>query len=691
MKNKKGFTLIELLAVIVILAVIMVIAVPKILDIIESSRRKAFENSANLIAKAATLKYANDFLNQGIQHRIYSFENGDYKEGSPKLNFKGEMPNSGDVLLSNTGKVALAIVSNNKKWCAKKTYSDAEAKVTDYEEGKCGLEVDDIVIGEEGKSTPTYACSNISTYKGEDLKIETPDEDGFYVNSDYKIYIDNDSNEAAIYDYTGPSSDSVDILIPKTINGVPITTISGTTFNNKQFKSVTISPNIKKINGGSFSHSIIGKINMDYAVGLIDVGGFSDVTTNSELVIACSPSATKLSNMNNYNGPKLTIENLSNLENIDSSILNIGELVIDNVGISSLPNFSSSKIGKVTLKNLENLEKIGESSQRYFSNIGLSELTIENLPNLTEICDYVFFANPDFSKLTMKNLPKLETIKDSAFSRNKLTSVDFSGMPNLKRIEANAFSYSNITTLDFTPLKDLNYIGENAFLLNDSSNTRHEYIDFSGIGKNGTIELVLNGGFNTVNKVNFTEMDDTTFINSFINSAAISGGINEVILKNSKITNINMSDLRSVKKFDIVGCNDLETIDIKANLTELNLSNLENLTSLKITSQLTQPLKLEDQQSIKFKNNPKLATLEMMGFYVENLDLSPLTALNKATLYGYYKKLRVPANITDINAPATNGLTTCIQIDGDSSRFNETFQSKFYAPRDAVDSTCTFD
>ena len=42
MKNKKGFTLIELLAVIVILAIIMVVAVPKILDIIENSRKRAF-------------------------------------------------------------------------------------------------------------------------------------------------------------------------------------------------------------------------------------------------------------------------------------------------------------------------------------------------------------------------------------------------------------------------------------------------------------------------------------------------------------------------------------------------------------------------------------------------------------------------------------------------------------------------
>ena len=40
MKKEKGFTLIELLAVIVLLAILMVIAVPKILNVIENSRKR---------------------------------------------------------------------------------------------------------------------------------------------------------------------------------------------------------------------------------------------------------------------------------------------------------------------------------------------------------------------------------------------------------------------------------------------------------------------------------------------------------------------------------------------------------------------------------------------------------------------------------------------------------------------------
>ena len=52
MKKEKGFTLIELLAVIVILAILMVIAVPKILNVIENSKKSAAESSIKLVKDA---------------------------------------------------------------------------------------------------------------------------------------------------------------------------------------------------------------------------------------------------------------------------------------------------------------------------------------------------------------------------------------------------------------------------------------------------------------------------------------------------------------------------------------------------------------------------------------------------------------------------------------------------------------
>ena len=48
-KKKKTFTLIELLAVIIILAVILVISIPRILDVIDESKKDLFKTSEQLI------------------------------------------------------------------------------------------------------------------------------------------------------------------------------------------------------------------------------------------------------------------------------------------------------------------------------------------------------------------------------------------------------------------------------------------------------------------------------------------------------------------------------------------------------------------------------------------------------------------------------------------------------------------
>ena len=50
---KNGFTLVELLAVIVILAIVLVIAVPKVMSVIEDSKKATLESTAKMIASSA--------------------------------------------------------------------------------------------------------------------------------------------------------------------------------------------------------------------------------------------------------------------------------------------------------------------------------------------------------------------------------------------------------------------------------------------------------------------------------------------------------------------------------------------------------------------------------------------------------------------------------------------------------------
>ena len=62
-KKKNAFTLIELLAVIVILAVILVIAIPRILDVIEESKKDSIKSSARMIINSAEKKNMIDKVN----------------------------------------------------------------------------------------------------------------------------------------------------------------------------------------------------------------------------------------------------------------------------------------------------------------------------------------------------------------------------------------------------------------------------------------------------------------------------------------------------------------------------------------------------------------------------------------------------------------------------------------------------
>ena len=53
MKEKKGFSLVELLAVIVVLAMLLAIVVPKVMVIIQDSRKGTLETKVKMIAAAA--------------------------------------------------------------------------------------------------------------------------------------------------------------------------------------------------------------------------------------------------------------------------------------------------------------------------------------------------------------------------------------------------------------------------------------------------------------------------------------------------------------------------------------------------------------------------------------------------------------------------------------------------------------
>ena len=168
MKKRNAFTLIELLAVIVILAVILVIAIPRILDVIETSKKDSFKNSAQLIADSAEKKKVSDKLlgkDEEITCKdVAKINDEDY--ASCKISFDSE----GNAKVSITGKGkfdGLKITNGTKE----------------------NAEVKEITKPTYGMKATEY-ITNLLEYDGEGLKIDnTPDQNIRYYGSNPNNYV----------------------------------------------------------------------------------------------------------------------------------------------------------------------------------------------------------------------------------------------------------------------------------------------------------------------------------------------------------------------------------------------------------------------------------------------------------------------------------------------------------------------
>ena len=106
MNKNKGFTLIELLAVIVILAILMVVAVPKILNVIENSRKSAAESSIKLVKDAIRSQVTSESIMgtnfTSDESGCYTFNFDDQTSGNAKaLQLKNKENITGTIKYCN--------------------------------------------------------------------------------------------------------------------------------------------------------------------------------------------------------------------------------------------------------------------------------------------------------------------------------------------------------------------------------------------------------------------------------------------------------------------------------------------------------------------------------------------------------------------------------------------------------------
>ena len=173
MKSEKvnGFTLIELLAVIVILAIILVIAIPKILNVIEETKKDSLKNTAQLIADSAEKeKISNELLEKDDDitcKRVAKITDEDY--ASCKITFDEE--GNAKVSIIGKGKFdGLAVIDGTKM------SSDViELELPEYGVGKTYIE---------------NLYNNEVLRKANDLKKDnTPDENIRYYGSNPNNYV----------------------------------------------------------------------------------------------------------------------------------------------------------------------------------------------------------------------------------------------------------------------------------------------------------------------------------------------------------------------------------------------------------------------------------------------------------------------------------------------------------------------
>ena len=165
MKKNQGFTLIELLAVVVILAVIALISVPLIMNVIDGARKGALQNTAYGIAEAGKYAFTNEVIKEGSANfTAYTYENG-VETSNPSgksLNYKGEKPKTGTILIDSKGDIALAVY--NGKYCAEKDFDDVEVTVNEKAEADCVLvstltEVEVLVVAGGGGGASGYGTN----------------------------------------------------------------------------------------------------------------------------------------------------------------------------------------------------------------------------------------------------------------------------------------------------------------------------------------------------------------------------------------------------------------------------------------------------------------------------------------------------------------------------------------------------
>ena len=344
-KKKNAFTLIELLAVIVILAVILVIAIPRILDVIDVSKKDSFKTSAQLIADSAEKKYVENKLNNIDEvitcENVTKLSKEDYEsckitfdnEGNAKVNIIGKGKFK-DLAICNGTKTSVELsdtCSTDAKYFA---YEDVEGgiSITGYSieggldvvipsniNGKKVVAIGDVAFTEAGV-IPTGISSNKKEYNIQPL------------------YNKKDNYEVVPLGAASDGLGITSVIIPNTVK-----IIGEGAFRQNKLTSVTIPTSVTSIGDRAFRFNNLTSVIISNSVTSIGEGAFfGNHLTNVTIPNSVTSIGSSAFRKNGSSNP-----NLTKIINKTGRSFNWGDIVNESSGYNFITGTVVNSYGNV--------------------------------------------------------------------------------------------------------------------------------------------------------------------------------------------------------------------------------------------------------------------------------------------------------------------------------------------------------